>query len=52
MNWSKSEVKISKGIMFYVFKCRRGASLSSYMTQWGKVNKKSNFSAISYYIDN
>ena len=37
--------------MFHVFKCRRGASLCSHMAQWGKVNKKSNVLAISYYID-
>ena len=34
-----------------VLKCKRGCNLCKHVVQWDAVNKKSNVSAISYYID-
>ena len=39
----------------HIFPCfkiyRHGTNLCNHMAQWGVVNKKSNVSAISFYID-
>ena len=40
-----------KDTLFYFFNDKRGINLCSHMTQWGRVNKRSNISVVSYYID-
>ena len=40
-----------KDTLFCVFKGKHGINLHSHVVQWGVINKKSNVSTISYYID-
>ena len=50
--WPKRCIlKNEKSQLFGVFKYIHGINLCSHVAQWGAVNKKSNVSAISYYID-